>query len=144
MFLKSFWMRRIRIQTLNSTTCVAHKMLTWDSIGVCWHCMNMIKLFLILKNCGLWKDKIRSLNLFRLGSYILLNGNLTTSYLEKILQMTTIEWKINSTNAHVPKRAYQGLTGYDLWAEENKFFKPCGRALTRLDLYMTIPEGYYG
>ena len=30
----------------------------------------------------------------------------------------TVEYKRYSTNAHVPKRAYQGSAGYDLWAAE--------------------------
>ena len=54
------------------------------------------------------------------------------------------ECKTYSSNAHVFKRAYQGLAGYDLFAAETKVLKPRGRALIKLDLSMAIPEGYYG
>ena len=52
---------------------------------------------------------IWSLNLYYRGLYILLNGNLTISCLEKVLKMATIECKTYSSNADIPKRAYQGL-----------------------------------
>ena len=54
------------------------------------------------------------------------------------------ECKTYSSNAHVFKRAYQGLAGYDLFAAETKVLKPRGRALIKLDLSMAIPEGYCG
>ena len=58
--------------------------------------------------------------------------------------MATNECKTYSSNAHIPKKAYWASTGYDLFAEETKVWKPWGRALIKLDLSMAIPEGYYG
>ena len=104
----------------------------------------MIKSFLILRNFDSWKDKIGSLNLYCHSLYVLLNGNLTMSYLEKILNMgTTIECKTNSSNAHIPKRSSQGSAGYNLWAAEAKVLEPWGRTLIRLNLNIAIPDGYY-
>ena len=51
--------------------------------------------------------------------------------------MATIEFKTYSTNAHIPKRAYQASAGYDLFAAETKVLKPWGRALIKLDLSMS-------
>ena len=56
----------------------------------------------------------------------------------------SIEFKRYSVNAHVPKRAYPGSAGYDLFAAERKVLKPWSRELFRLDLLIAIPEGYYG
>ena len=50
--------------------------------------------------------------------------------------MATIEFKTYSTNAHIPKRAYQASAGYDL-RSETKVLKPWGRALIKLDLSMS-------
>ena len=61
-----------------------------------------------------------SLNLHYRSLYILLNGNLTISYLNKILKMATIEFKTYSSNAHIPKRAYQASAAYDHFAAETK------------------------
>ena len=58
--------------------------------------------------------------------------------------MATIEYKTYSSNEHIPKSAYQGLAGYDIFAAETKVLKPWGRALIKLDLNIAIPEGYYG
>ena len=33
---------------------------------------------------------------------------------------------------------------YDLWAAERRVLKPWTRELIRLDLFIAIPEGYYG
>ena len=49
-----------------------------------------------------------------------------------------------SSNAHIPKRAYQGSGGYDRFAEETKLLKPWSRALIKLDLSIAIPEGSNG
>ena len=56
----------------------------------------------------------------------------------------SIECKTCSSNAHVPKRAYPGSAGYDLWAAETEVLKPWSRELIRLDLIMAFPEVYYG
>ena len=56
--------------------------------------------------------------------YILLNENLTISYLKKILSMATIECKRYSSNVHILRTAYQGSAGYDLSAVETKVLKP--------------------
>ena len=56
----------------------------------------------------------------------------------------SIECKTCSNNAHVPKRAYPGSAGYDLWAAETKVLEPWSRELIRLDLFMAISEVYYG
>ena len=45
---------------------------------------------------------------------------------------------------HIPKRAYHGSAGYDLYTAETKVLKPWIRELTRFDLFMAIPVGYYG
>ena len=60
---------------------------------------------------------------------MLLNENLTISYLEKLLKMGTIECKTFL-------RAYQASAGYDLFAVETKVLKPWGRTLIKLDLSM--------
>ena len=57
--------------------------------------------------------------------------------------MTTTECKTYSSNAHIPKRAYQGSAGYDNYATETKVVKPWGRTLIKLDLLIAIPEDYY-
>ena len=54
------------------------------------------------------------------------------------------ECKTYSNNAYIPKRAYPGFAGYDLWEAETKLLKHWSRDLIRLDLFMAIPEGYYG
>ena len=56
----------------------------------------------------------------------------------------SIECKTYSSNAHIPKRAYPGSARHDLWAAETKVLKLWSRELVRLDLFMAIPEGYYG
>ena len=58
--------------------------------------------------------------------------------------MATIESKIYSSNTHILKRAYQASAGYNLFAAETKVLKPWSRALIKLDLSLSIPEGYYG
>ena len=57
--------------------------------------------------------------------------------------MGTIECKTCSGNTHIPKRAYQPSADYDLFAAETTVLKPWGRALIKLNLSMSIPEGYY-
>ena len=57
--------------------------------------------------------------------------------------MTTTECKTYSSNAYIPKRAYQGSAGYDNYATETKVVKPWGRTLIKLDLLIAIPEDYY-
>ena len=56
----------------------------------------------------------------------------------------SIKYKKYSDNAHVPKRAYPGSAGYNLWAAESKVLKPWSRELIRLDLFITFQKGYYG
>ena len=36
----------------------------------------------------------------------------------------SIECKTYSSHAHIPKRAYPGSAGYDLWVAETKVLKP--------------------
>ena len=56
---------------------------------------------------------------------------------EKINQFC---YKVNcSKNAHVPKKVYP-----DLWAANAKVLKLWSRELIRLDLFIAIPERYYG
>ena len=57
---------------------------------------------------------------------------------------TVVEFKSLSGCACVPKRAYKGSAGYDLYAAETKTIKPWGREVIALDLAMAIPEGCYG
>ena len=56
--------------------------------------------------------------------------------------MATIECKTYSSNAHVPRSAYQASAGYNLFAAETKVLKPWGKALIKLDLSMSILESY--
>ena len=56
----------------------------------------------------------------------------------------SVEFKRYSVNAHAPKRAYPGFAGYDLFAAEIKVLKPWNKELIRHDLFIAIPEGYYG
>ena len=58
--------------------------------------------------------------------------------------MATVECKTFSSNAHIPKRAYQGSAGYNLFAGETKVLKPWGRALIKLDLTIAVPQDYMG
>lgn len=60
------------------------------------------------------------------------------------MSSTIAEFRTLSRCAHVPKRAYEGSAGYDLWAAEAKTLKPWGRELIRLDMAMTISKGCYG
>ena len=46
-----------------------------------------------------------------------------------------------SSNAHIPKRAYQGSAGYNRFAKETKLLKSWSRALIKLELSIAIPEG---
>ena len=94
----------------------------------------------------LWLMKRQDLKFkFALPSlYILLNENLTISYLKKILSMATIECKRYSGNVHILRTAYQRSAGYDLSAVKTKVLKPWGRTLINLDLNIAIPECYYG
>ena len=64
--------------------------------------------------------------------------------IEYTFEEISIEYKRYSVNAHVPKGAYRGSAGYDLWAAEKEVLKPWSRELIRLDLFIAIPEGYYG
>ena len=64
-----------------------------------------------------------------------------------ILKMATVECKTCHSNAHIPRRAYQGSVGYDLtklFVADTKVLKPWGRALIKLDCSIAIQEGYYG
>ena len=56
----------------------------------------------------------------------------------------SIEYKRYSSNAHVPKTAYPGSAGYNPWEAETKVLKPWSRELIIFDLFIAIPEGYYG
>ena len=38
--------------------------------------------------------------------------------------MATTECNKNSSNAYIPKTAYQGSAGYDIWVSESKVGKP--------------------
>ena len=58
--------------------------------------------------------------------------------------MATVKCKTFSSNAHIPKRAYQGSAGCNLFAVETKVLKPWGRALIKVDLIIAIPEDYMG
>ena len=63
--------------------------------------------------------------------------------IEYTFEEMPIEHKRCSVNAHVPKRAYPSLAGYDLFAAERKVLKPWSRELIRLDLFIAITEAYY-
>ena len=57
----------------------------------------------------------------------------------------TVQWKFDYwDSARPPVRVYNGSAGYDLFANEQKIIKLSGRASVRVDLNLTIPEGYYG
>ena len=56
----------------------------------------------------------------------------------------SVDCKIYSSDAHIPKRAYPSSAGYDLLVTKTKVLKPWRRELIRLDLFMAIAEGYYG
>ena len=58
--------------------------------------------------------------------------------------MAAIECKTYSSNAHIPKKAYQGSTGCDLYVAETKVLKPWGKVFIKLNISIDIPEGYYG
>ena len=64
--------------------------------------------------------------------------------IEYTLEEMFIEYKRYCVNAHVPKTAYPSTAVYDLWATERKFLQTWSRELIRLDLFIAIPEGYYG
>ena len=61
-----------------------------------------------------------------------------------IAKKVSVEYKRLSSAAHVPKRAYNGSTGYDLCSAEKKNLKPWSNNFILVDLCMAIPEGYYG
>ena len=73
---------------------------------------------------------------------ILLKWKFDYIIFRKILKMATIECKTYSSNAHIPRRAYQASAGYNLFAAETKVLKPWGKALIKLDLSMSILESY--
>ena len=52
--------------------------------------------------------------------------------------MATIECKTYSSNTHIPKRAYKGSGGYNVYAAETKILKPWGRTLIKLDLNIAL------
>ena len=52
--------------------------------------------------------------------------------------MATIECKTYFSNAHIPKRAYKGSGGYNVYAAETKTLKPWGRTLMKLDLNIAL------
>ena len=58
--------------------------------------------------------------------------------------MAAIECKTYSSNAHIPKKPYQGSAGCDLYVAKTKVLRPWGRAFIKLDISIDIPEGYYG
>ena len=54
-----------------------------------------------------------------------------------------IEYKRNSSGAHVAERAFPESAGYSLWAAERKILKPLTRELAKLELSIAIPKGFY-
>ena len=56
----------------------------------------------------------------------------------------SIEVKTCSSATHVPKRAYNGSAGYDVWSAEKKILRPWGRELILIDINIAISGGHYG
>ena len=56
----------------------------------------------------------------------------------------SIGFKRCSSVAHVPKRAHNGSTGYDVSSAEKVILKPWSQEFFLISLKVAIPEGCYG
>ncbi|WP_323702040.1 dUTP pyrophosphatase [Staphylococcus nepalensis] len=56
----------------------------------------------------------------------------------------TLEIKLLSDNARLPKRADDLSAGYDIYAAETVILEPQQKALVATDLAVNIPKGYVG